>query len=166
MLVPRNLLQPEGSISDVIELSLFLVGAFGPTVAALVTQWLAYRNLKICHIWTGWKALVVGLAAGVSCFVIATVICPALSLVRALVKELDRPALAHLAPHGSQLFHISRRSDKRRTGLARLCPSKTPTTVRSLLGDADYCPVMGWLAHPGVLFARLGYSFPLAVLTG
>ncbi|HEX8893983.1 MAG TPA: hypothetical protein VF783_11705, partial [Terriglobales bacterium] len=58
MLAPRNLLQREGSISDIIELSL-PVGAFGPTVAALVTQRLAYRKLKICHIWTGWKALVV-----------------------------------------------------------------------------------------------------------
>jgi hypothetical protein len=38
----------------------------------------------------------VGLAAGVSCFVIATVIGPALSLVRASVKELSWSALAQL----------------------------------------------------------------------
>lgn len=99
LLVPRNLLQREGSISDIIELSLFLLGAFGPTVAALVTQWLAYRNLKICHIWTGWKPLAVGLAAGLSCFVIATVIGPALSLVRAPVNELNWSALMHLGPY-------------------------------------------------------------------
>ena len=47
-----------------------------------------------------------------------------------------------------QRFHISWRSEKPRTGLAPLCPSKTPTMVRSLFGDADYCPVMGWLHIP------------------
>lgn len=88
-------LQLKGSIADVIGLSLFLVGACGPLVAALVTQWLAYRNLKICHIRTGWKPLLMGVVVGVSCFFIATVIGPALSLVRAPLRELNWSALAH-----------------------------------------------------------------------
>jgi membrane protease YdiL (CAAX protease family) len=96
LLVLRNPLQlKEGSTGEVIGLSLFLVGACGPSVAALVTQWFAYRNLKICHIWTGWKPFLIGGVVGVSCFFIATVIGPALLLVRAPVKELNWSALAH-----------------------------------------------------------------------
>ena len=97
LLVLRNPLhlQLEGSIADIFGISLFLVGACGPSVAALVTQWFAYRNLKICHIWTGWKPLLMGAVVGVSCFFIAAVIGPALSLVRAPLKELNWSVLAH-----------------------------------------------------------------------
>ena len=97
LLVPRTLLLRQGSLSDSVELSLFMLGAFGPSVAALVVQWLANRNLKICHVWTGWKPLLMGVAAGVICFFFATVIAPALSLVRAPVTGLNWSALAHVS---------------------------------------------------------------------
>ena len=96
LLVLRNpLLLTEGSTGETIGLSLFLLGACGPLVAALVTQWFAYRNLKICHIWTGWKPLLMGVVVGVTCFFVATVVGPALSLVRVPVKVLNWSALAH-----------------------------------------------------------------------
>jgi uncharacterized protein len=100
LLVPRTLLRHEGSRSDVVELGLFLVGACGPSVAALVTQWLASGNLRICYVWTGWKPLLMGAVAGVLCFVVATVIGPALALVHAPFRQLNWPALAHLSTYG------------------------------------------------------------------
>jgi hypothetical protein len=35
----------------------FVTGAFGPTVAAFITRWLADRDLKICRVWTDWSSL-------------------------------------------------------------------------------------------------------------
>src|ERR1700690_1751657 len=45
---------------------LFLAGAFGPTVAALLIRWLSHRDLQISHIWTGWRSLATGLAFGLA----------------------------------------------------------------------------------------------------
>ncbi len=97
LFLPHKLLQ--GSNSEIVELSILLVGAFGPSVAALVVQWLAHRNLKICHVWTGWKPLLMGVLVGVVCFLVATVIAPALSLVRVPLKGLNWSALAHLSTY-------------------------------------------------------------------
>jgi len=45
---------------------LFLAGAFGPTVGALITRWLSHRDLRICRVWTGWYSLASGLAFGLA----------------------------------------------------------------------------------------------------
>lgn len=96
LVLPRTVLRGTGSTSDVVELGLFLVGACGPTVAALITQWLSDRNFKICRLWTGWAPLLLGASVGLASFFIASVIAPALSLVRAPVKGLNWAPLAHL----------------------------------------------------------------------
>ena len=38
---------------DTFDITLIVVGACGPTVAALFTQWLGHGNLNICAVWTG-----------------------------------------------------------------------------------------------------------------
>ncbi len=78
-----------------MEIVLVLVGAFGPTVAALVTQWLAHRNLKICRVWTGWRSLLTGIFVGLACFFLATVLVPSLTLVNAPARALHWSALLH-----------------------------------------------------------------------
>ena len=83
------------ALSDRFEIALFIVGAFGPTLAALATRWLAHRDLKICSRWSGWRALATGLVVGLSCFFITTVVLPALALVRSPLLALHWPALAH-----------------------------------------------------------------------
>jgi membrane protease YdiL (CAAX protease family) len=84
-----------GSDSDPLEIALFIVGAFGPTVGALTTRWLAHRDLKICSLWTGWRRFVIGLAVGLLCFFITAVVAPALALVKAPLLTLHWAALAH-----------------------------------------------------------------------
>jgi membrane protease YdiL (CAAX protease family) len=89
-----------GLDSDPLEIALFIVGAFGPTVGALTTRWLAHRDLKICSLWTGWRRFVIGLAVGLFSFFIAAVVMPALALVKAPLLTLHWAALAHWSTYG------------------------------------------------------------------
>lgn len=84
-----------GAGSDSFAIPAFIAGAFGPTVAALVTRWLAHRDLKIGSLWTGWRGLIAGLAVGVLGFLLATVAAPSLALVREQLFGLHWGALAH-----------------------------------------------------------------------
>jgi hypothetical protein len=97
LLVPRMIHRSRLGAGDfdTVDIVLILVGAFGPTVAALVSQWLAHRNLKICRVWTGWRSLLTGLFVGLACFFIATVIVPSLTLVNAPARALHWSALLH-----------------------------------------------------------------------
>lgn len=54
--------------ADTFGVPLFLTGAFGPMVAALMTRWLTDRDLKICPVWTGWSSLGRGRAFGLGAF--------------------------------------------------------------------------------------------------
>ena len=67
---------------------LFLTGAFGPTVAALITRWLTDRDLKICHTWTGWGSLATGLVFGLGAFFVVTLLAPSAAIVKAPVYAL------------------------------------------------------------------------------
>ena len=89
-----------GSNSDAFDISLFITGAFGPTLAALITRWLAYRDLKICFLWRGWRSFVIGLAVGLLCFLITVVVAPALALVKVPLLALHWSALAHWSTYG------------------------------------------------------------------
>jgi|HubBroStandDraft_1064217.scaffolds.fasta_scaffold02990_3 membrane protease YdiL (CAAX protease family) len=81
--------------SDAFGISLFITGAFGPTLAALITRRLTYRDLKICSFWTGWRSFIVGLALGLLCFFITVVVAPACALVKAPLFALHWATLAH-----------------------------------------------------------------------
>ena len=95
LIVPRVLRRTvPGSVSDPFEIALFIVGAFGPTVGALTTRWLAHRDLKICSLWTGWRSFVIGLTVGLAAFFITVVVAPALALVKASLLGLHWAALA------------------------------------------------------------------------
>ena len=94
---------PEGSISPGYEMfleGLFAVTAFGPTVAALVTSWLAYRSLRICRLWTGWRSLIQGLGFGLSAFIVATLIAPNYAILKAPISAWQWPALLHWSTYG------------------------------------------------------------------
>jgi uncharacterized protein len=74
---------------------LVTTGAFGPTVAALITRWLAHRDLKICRVWTGWYSLATGLAFGLGAFFIVTVLIPSAAIAKAPVYALHWSSLLH-----------------------------------------------------------------------
>ena len=94
--VPRLVRQHQlGWKFDTFDITLIMVGAFGPTVAAFVTQWLAFRNLKICPVWTGWRRMVSGLMFGLTAFFIATVVMPAVALAKEPIYTLHWSALLH-----------------------------------------------------------------------
>jgi membrane protease YdiL (CAAX protease family) len=71
------------------------VGAFGPSIGALVTRWLSEGDLRICRVWTGWGALLIGLAVGVAGFFVSAVVAPALLLVKVPLSGLNWIALTH-----------------------------------------------------------------------
>lgn len=81
--------------SDAFDISIFIAGAFGPTIAAFITRWFAHRDLRICRLWTGWRSLLVGLGVGLLAFFVATVFAPNVILVKAPWSALHWPALAH-----------------------------------------------------------------------
>ena len=85
---------------DFLPLTLFIAGAFGPTVAALTIQWLAHRNLKICPVWTGWRSLITGLVLGLAFFFCITVAGPARATTKAPFAALHWPALLHWSTYG------------------------------------------------------------------
>jgi uncharacterized protein len=74
---------------------LVTTGAFGPTVAALITRWLAHRDLKICRVWTRWYSLATGLAFGLGAFFIVTVLIPSAAIAKAPVYALHWSSLLH-----------------------------------------------------------------------
>jgi len=78
----------------------FMMSAFGPTVGALFTNWLACRSLRICRLWTGWRSLTLGLAYGLSAFVFVTLILPTRAIVRAPFDAWHWKALLHIGTYG------------------------------------------------------------------
>jgi CAAX protease family protein len=83
---------------------LFLAGAFGPTVAALITRWLANRDLKICRVWTGWGSLATGLVFGLGAFFVVTLVAPSAAIAKAPVYALHWSLLLHW---GTYAFNYS-----------------------------------------------------------
>jgi uncharacterized protein len=80
---------------DAFDIGLILVGACGPTVAAFATRWLAYRDFKICPVWSGWRRMALGLVLGMAGLFAATVVIPAIALVKAPIYALHWSALLH-----------------------------------------------------------------------
>lgn len=78
----------------------FTISAFGPTVGALITNWLAHRSLKICRLWTGWRALGLGLAFGLPAFVMVTLVLPTAAMVKAPLHAWHGSALLHWSTYG------------------------------------------------------------------
>jgi len=86
--------------ADIYGELLFLAGVFGPTVAALISRWLAARDLKICRLWTGWSGLAKGLAFGLTAFIVATLLAPSAALAKAPVYALHWSSLFHWSTYG------------------------------------------------------------------
>jgi membrane protease YdiL (CAAX protease family) len=101
LVVPRAVRQHAlGWKLDAFDIGLIMAGACGPTVAAFVTRWLEYRDLRICPVWTEWRSMVSGLVFGLAGFFAATVAVPALVLVRAPIYALHWSALLHWSTYG------------------------------------------------------------------
>jgi membrane protease YdiL (CAAX protease family) len=93
LIIPRIVGHRPLELNEAFEIILFLIGACGPLVSALVTRWLAYRDLRICRVWTGWKSLAAGLAFGLIAFFVATVLSPTLALVKGSIGDVHWPVL-------------------------------------------------------------------------
>jgi uncharacterized protein len=78
----------------------FAISAFAPTVGALITNWLAQRNLRICHLWTGWRSLSLGLAFGLPAFLVATLVLPTAAVVNAPLHAWHWSSLLHWSTYG------------------------------------------------------------------
>jgi len=98
------ILTPEGllgaSADNLLGPIFFFAGAFGPTVAALTTSWLAYRSLRVCRIWTGWRNLVMGLGFGLAAFFLTTVALSSRMVVHAPFPAMHWSALLHWSTYG------------------------------------------------------------------
>jgi membrane protease YdiL (CAAX protease family) len=92
-LIPDNKAEQFGEL-------LVLTGAFGPTLAALITRWLTDRDLNICRVWTGWRSLGTGLAFGLTAFFVSTLVVPSASLVKAPIYALHWSSLLHWSTYG------------------------------------------------------------------
>ena len=79
--------------------ALVITGAFGPTMAALITRWLADRDLKICRVRTGWSNLAAGLAFGLGAFFVVTVLAPSVAIAKEPVYALHWSSLLHLSTY-------------------------------------------------------------------
>jgi membrane protease YdiL (CAAX protease family) len=90
-------LLPQGwnSSFDRLLIAVFIVGICGPTVAALVTSWLANRDLRICRVWTGWRSLIAGLAFGLAAFFVTALFAPTAAIAKAPFYALHWSALLH-----------------------------------------------------------------------
>src|SRR5271166_784584 len=96
LVVPRFFQEKRlSSISDTAALVLILVGAWGPTVGALITRWLGHRDLRICRVWSGWSVLIWGLCAGLLGFFVVTLLAPSMAMVKTPVGGLHWWTLLH-----------------------------------------------------------------------
>jgi membrane protease YdiL (CAAX protease family) len=85
---------------DVVYVLLFIAGATGPTVAALLTRWLSHRDLRICPVWTGWSRVITGLMVGLACFIVVTLVAPSIATTRAPASALRWGTLLHWSVYG------------------------------------------------------------------
>jgi uncharacterized protein len=91
-LMPDNKAESHGEL-------LVITGAFGPMVGALITRWLADRDLKICRVRTGWSSLAAGLAFGVGTFFVVTVLAPSVAIAKVPVYALHWSSLLHCSTY-------------------------------------------------------------------
>jgi membrane protease YdiL (CAAX protease family) len=73
-----------------------LLGGWAPTVAALCTQWLGERNLRILHFYSSWKTTLLGSIAALALAMLAIVVLPAIVLSKASPLSLHWSALISL----------------------------------------------------------------------
>lgn len=66
---------------------------FAPTVAALLTHWLAERDFKVFRLYGCWRRLLLGASAGSVLFIAAIAVIPAVLVVKGSVRALHWNAL-------------------------------------------------------------------------
>jgi membrane protease YdiL (CAAX protease family) len=59
-------------------------GAFAPTIAALIVQWLTKRDLRICQLIGSWPRFFLGLAVSLALIVAGYVVIPALAITKSI----------------------------------------------------------------------------------
>ena len=65
-----------------VDTAAMIIGTFGPTVVALLTQWLGHRNLQIGPLWSNWRSMLIGLGIGLVAFFLVTVAFPAIFIAK------------------------------------------------------------------------------------
>jgi CAAX protease family protein len=89
-----------GVIAGNVPVEFIFIGASTPTVAALWTQRLTNRNFRICHLYSSWRRLLLGILVGLALMAIAFVILPGILLVKVSPRALHWSALSTLAVYG------------------------------------------------------------------
>ena len=93
LLIPRIFLHGALGFNEAADLIVFLTGAFGPMMAALATRWISHRDLRICHVWTGTRSLLIVLIVGVAAMFVISVVVPTLALLHAPLSAVHWSAL-------------------------------------------------------------------------
>lgn len=77
-----------GIIRRYVPIEFIVVGASGPTLAALCTQWLVDGSFRICRLCSTWRRLLLGALVGLVVVTFAYVVLPAILLVKASPRAL------------------------------------------------------------------------------
>jgi uncharacterized protein len=67
-----------GLIHANVPIEFIVAGAFTPTMAALIVQWLSEGNLRICRLYSSWPRMLLGLVSGFAIMILAFVVLPGL----------------------------------------------------------------------------------------
>jgi membrane protease YdiL (CAAX protease family) len=78
------------------------IAVCSPAVAALIVQWLAESNLRICRIYGLWSGLLFGITLGPALIIFSTFIVPALIAVKAPLHSVDWHALLSTSSYHCQ----------------------------------------------------------------
>ncbi len=71
-----------GILPITVPMPYVIIGTYAPLIAALLTQWLAEKNLRAFHFYSSWQRLLLGLLLGPVLIALAFVILPSLVLTK------------------------------------------------------------------------------------
>ena len=78
------------------------IAVCSPAVAALIVQWLAENNFRVCRIYGSWSGLLFGVMFGPALIIFSTFIVPALIAIKDPLQSLDWHALLSTSSYHCQ----------------------------------------------------------------
>ena len=110
-----------GYLSVKIPMPYVVIGTFGPSLAALITQKLSNGKFKFFNFQFSWKAIIIGLPAGFALIALAFVIIPSAVLTSPPLSSWNWKALALYPSAIIHMIFLAGRTFGRRTRLERIC---------------------------------------------